>query len=52
MQYRIERLQGSEWCVYSGRTSFEDFIRHDIVFKGGIADCYAWIKAKKEGLAI
>ena len=50
MEYKIFQIDGT-WKVYSGRSSYGDWIKEDIVFLGGsIADCYAWIKAKQEGL--
>jgi hypothetical protein len=50
--YRIAYTSG-EWFVYSGRISYGDFVKEDVVFSSkSIADCYAWIKAMNEGLII
>jgi hypothetical protein len=50
MDYKIWLIDG-EWTVYSGRISYGDWMREDIVFwSKSIADCYAWVKAKQEGL--
>ena len=50
MEYKIFRIDGT-WKVYSGYTSYGAWVIDDVVFGGdSIADCYAWIKAKQEGL--
>jgi hypothetical protein len=49
-EYKIFQMDGI-WNVYSGYTGYSLFIKHDIVYWSvSIADCYAWIKAKQEGL--
>ena len=41
----------TNWVVYSGYVSFGYFTRQELEFSSSsIADCYAWIKAKEEGL--
>lgn len=60
MEYRIDsekvRVLGGEivmWRVYSGRVSYGDFIKDEIVYSSeSIADCYAWVKVKQEGLML
>jgi hypothetical protein len=48
--YKIYKIDGL-WKVYSGRSSYGDWIKDDIVFwSESISECYAWIKAKEEGL--
>jgi len=56
-EYRLdsERYDGEikQWHVWSGRVSYGDFIKEEIVYSSeSIADCYAWISAKKEGLML
>ena len=49
MDYKIYKIDGT-WKVYSGYTSYGDWVKDDIEFwSDSIADCYAWIKAKQEG---
>lgn len=39
--------------VWSGRISYGGFVKEEIVYSNeSIADCYAWVKAKKEGLIL
>jgi hypothetical protein len=50
MIYKIFQIDGT-WKVYSGHTSYDTWVKEDVVFCSlSIADCYAWIKAKQEGL--
>ena len=50
MEYKIFKIDGT-WKIYSGRTSYGDWVKDDVVFwSDSIADCYAWIKAKQENL--
>jgi hypothetical protein len=49
-RYRIYQLDG-QWTVYSIYVSYGDVVKEDILFQSSsIADCYAWIKSKEEGL--
>ena len=48
--YRIINRDDS-WVVYSGWIAYGVFEADDIEYKSkSIADCYAWVKAKQEGL--
>jgi hypothetical protein len=39
------------WHVYSGHMVYNEWVKDDIVYSStSIADCYAWVKAKEEGL--
>ena len=39
------------WMVYSGYLTFGDWTKDKLQFSSqNISDCYAWIKAKEEGL--
>ena len=50
MEYKIFQIDGT-WKVYLGHMSYGDWVKEDVVFSSNsIADCYAWIKAKQEGL--
>jgi hypothetical protein len=50
MNYKIFLIDGT-WKVYSGFLSYGDWVKEDIVFiSDSFGDCYAWIKAKEEGL--
>jgi len=50
MEYKMFKIDGV-WEVYSGRTSYGDWIKDEVEFTSkSIADCYAWIKAKQENL--
>jgi hypothetical protein len=50
IMYKIFIIDGI-WEVYSGYLSSGYFTREDLEFwSKSIADCYAWIKAKEEGL--
>ena len=50
MDYKIYKIDNT-WKVYSGYTSYGDWVKDDIVFWSySIADCYACIKAKQENL--
>ena len=51
-EYKIYKSNGS-WRVYVGYTHNEIWRAEYFVFwSQSIADCYAWIKAKKENLII
>ena len=50
--YKIAKIDG-EWKVYCGVFDNRNhyFTKHDIVFKSNsLSDCYAYVKAKQEGL--
>ena len=50
MNYKIFEVDGI-WGVYSGYTYYGEWEREHVLFSSSsIADCYAWIKAKTEGL--
>ena len=50
MQYRIFPIDG-EWKVYSVYNHYGELVKEENVFSSNsFADCYAWIKAKEEGL--
>jgi hypothetical protein len=59
-EYRLDseniRAMGGwlcNWQVWSGRVSFGDFIKDEVVYSSqSIADCYAWVSAKREGLLL
>lgn len=61
MEYRIDsekvRVMGGEiivWKVFSGKqepSNYLKFVKDKVVYSSeSIADCYAWIKVKQEGL--
>jgi len=53
MEYKIFKTDQviGNWKVYSGHLSHGDWIKGDLEFSSNsITDCYAWIKAKQEGL--
>jgi hypothetical protein len=51
--YNVSLEEATIWHVWSGRVSYGDFVKEEIVFSDeDIANCYAWIKAKKEGLML
>ena len=49
MEYRI-KISDEGCVVHEGYMSYGCFISEGIVFTGTLANCYAWIKAKQEGL--
>jgi hypothetical protein len=50
MKYKIKSVSG-RWMVIEGYLKDGAFREDDIPFAStSIADCYAWIKAKEEGL--
>jgi hypothetical protein len=52
MEYRISQRSGG-WVVYSGTLKHGDWFIEGTVFSHPtIAECYAWIKAKQEGLLL
>jgi len=50
-KYRIKSMNG-QWHVVEGYIEYGNFMTEDYLFKGSVADCYAWIKAKEEGLIL
>ena len=50
VEYKIFK-ENDLWEVYSGYVSYGDWVKDESVFYSySLADCYAWIKAKQEGL--
>ena len=52
MEYRLKYVSG-EWMVIEGSIRYGDFVQDCPIFSSkSIADCYAWLNAKKEGLIL
>jgi hypothetical protein len=51
-RYRLKFKEGL-WSVYDGHIEYGNYLEDSIVFSSpSIADCYAWVKAKEEGLIL